>query len=270
MERVGAFISRLQQQYEQQAGHDSLLLTARMLLAELQRENSADNKNSKVAIVMPHSQAITINTLPAPDAQPIPAEQPTPDHAPEMPQPPDTLPEPEVPAEIPLEEPQEVPQPEPEEIPQVAEPSRASINTYGLRPANPAFFMPDEVPTLSQQPKKSNKDLHELNGSADGEETSLNDKLKLNGSNELMNRLQEEPIRDLKKAIGINDRYLFINELFRGDETMYERSIKTINGFSIYPEAAYWIQREMKFKLGWDDNNATVKHFNQLVKRRFS
>ncbi|HMC99953.1 MAG TPA: hypothetical protein VKH37_07365, partial [Ferruginibacter sp.] len=78
------------------------------------------------------------------------------------------------------------------------------------------------------------------------------------------------PIRDLKKAIGVNDRFLFINELFRGDESMYERSIKTINSFSILPEAEYWIQRELKVKNGWDDNDAIVKQFYQLVKRRFS
>jgi hypothetical protein len=82
-------------------------------------------------------------------------------------------------------------------------------------------------------------------------------------------KLTDSPIRDLKKAIGINDRYVFINELFRGDEVMYERSIKTINNFKILPEAEYWIQRELKVKLGWDEGSGTVKHFDQLVKRRF-
>ena len=75
---------------------------------------------------------------------------------------------------------------------------------------------------------------------------------------------------DLKKAIGINDRYLFINELFRGDETMYERSLKTINSFAIFPEAHYWIQRELKVKLGWNERSEIVGHFDQLVKRRFA
>jgi hypothetical protein len=51
---------------------------------------------------------------------------------------------------------------------------------------------------------------------------------------------------------------------------MYERSIKTINNFNIYPEAQYWIQRELKVKLSWSDNSETVKLFDQLVKRRFS
>jgi hypothetical protein len=58
--------------------------------------------------------------------------------------------------------------------------------------------------------------------------------------------------------------------LFRGDEPMYERSIKTINSFNIYPEAEYWMNRELKIKLGWDDTKEIVKHFYQLVKRRFA
>jgi hypothetical protein len=74
----------------------------------------------------------------------------------------------------------------------------------------------------------------------------------------------------LRKAIGINDRYVFISELFRGDETMYERSIKTINGFNVYGEAELWIKRELKLKLAWLDENETVRLFDQLVKRRFS
>ena len=58
--------------------------------------------------------------------------------------------------------------------------------------------------------------------------------------------------------------------VFRGDEAMYERSIKTINNFSIYPEAQYWIERELKIKLGWDNNRPAVQEFYSLVKRRFS
>ena len=102
-----------------------------------------------------------------------------------------------------------------------------------------------------------------------GSEESLNDKLK-QGKTELVEVLKETPVKDLRKAIGINDRFVFINELFRGDESMYERCIKTINSFNIYAEAEYWISRELKVKLGWDNNNSTVQQFDQLVKRRFS
>ena len=109
----------------------------------------------------------------------------------------------------------------------------------------------------------------ELNDLIKNEAFSINDQLKQREP-EVAHGFNDTPIRDLKKAIGINDRYLFINELFRGDEIMYERSVKTINGFNIFPEAQYWIERELKLKLGWNNDSIAVEHFDQLVKRRFS
>lgn len=121
-----------------------------------------------------------------------------------------------------------------------------------------------EIPTLTQQ-----HTLKEINEAVAVKHESLNDRLK-QSKIELADTLKETPIRDLRKAIGINDRFVFISELFRGDEAMYERSIKTINSFSIYPEAEYWINRELKTKIGWDDSRDLVQHFYKLVKRRFS
>ncbi|MEO6490314.1 MAG: hypothetical protein ABIO04_10270 [Ferruginibacter sp.] len=125
----------------------------------------------------------------------------------------------------------------------------------------------EDIPTLThQQPQKEKqKELHESIGNR---QTSLNDILN-QSKTELSDALQEIPVKDLKKAIGLNDRFLFIKELFRGDEVMYERSIKTINSFGIYAEAEFWIKRELKLKLGWNDTNPVVKQFDQLIRRRF-
>jgi hypothetical protein len=97
----------------------------------------------------------------------------------------------------------------------------------------------------------------------------LNDKLK-EQTRELAQKFQDVPIKDLRKAIGINDRYLYINELFNGDEAMFERSVKTLNHFSILPEAEFWMQRELRIKLGWKEDNQLVQQFVQLVRRRFA
>lgn len=121
-----------------------------------------------------------------------------------------------------------------------------------------------EIPTLALKQQEINETI-----AAQGE--SLNDKLKSKTSaNEVGTSIKSGAIKDLRKAIGINDQYLFINELFRGDQTMYERSIKTINGFNIYGEAEFWIKRELKLKLGWSENSEAVQLFDQLVKRRFA
>ena len=133
-------------------------------------------------------------------------------------------------------------------------------------PAGHQAWMGDpmiEIPTLSHQP--GNKEINDLLGGG----SSLNDKLKSGSPVELASTLKT-PVKELRKAISVNDRFLFINELFRGDEAMYERSIKTINNFRLLPEAEYWMERELKIKIGWDDSRDIVQHFYQLVRRRFS
>lgn len=77
-------------------------------------------------------------------------------------------------------------------------------------------------------------------------------------------------IKDLNKAITAQDRIAFVRELFRGDEIMFERSIKTINNFSSLTEAEYWIERELKTKNGWMSGHPVTSQFEQLLKRRFS
>ncbi|MES2646406.1 MAG: hypothetical protein V4717_05990 [Bacteroidota bacterium] len=77
-------------------------------------------------------------------------------------------------------------------------------------------------------------------------------------------------ITDLRKAFTINDKYQMINVLFRGDENMFERSIRTLNNFGSLPEARFWMQRELVVKLGWDEKEETVQRFQALVNRRFA
>ena len=120
-----------------------------------------------------------------------------------------------------------------------------------------------EIPTLALKQQEINEAM--------AQQESINDKLKYGSSNkEISHNISDGPIKDLRKGIGINDQYLFINELFRGDQIMYDRSIKTINSFNIYGEAELWIKRELKLKLGWSENSKASILFDQLVRRRFS
>jgi len=139
-----------------------------------------------------------------------------------------------------------------------------TTSTKKTDPSNLLFDPLFEIPTLSHQ-----QGVIEINELVSNQNESMNDRLKQDKT-EVVEVLKHEPIKDLRKAIGINDRFVFLNDLFRGDETMYERSIKTINSFHIFPEAEYWINRELIVKLGWDADSEIVRHFYQLVKRRFS
>ena len=87
---------------------------------------------------------------------------------------------------------------------------------------------------------------------------------------ELQEKLALEPIKDLKAAIGINDKFQFTATLFNGDEKAFEMAVKTINGFKIYAEAQFWIKSNLREQNKWDETAEVVKAFDLLVKRRFA
>jgi len=238
MQRVDTLIKKLQEQFAAKAPASQLLLTVQMLEVELYQLQLATAPGS----------AATINVdIPQTILPPAPREE---ERTVEILQ----VDESEIEKEL-------------EEIKRHAEEMQKMA--VHVKP-QVAFEQEEEqdIPTLAHhrnEPIAQKKEINETAANA----ASLNDKLK-QSKIDLGDSLIDVPIRDLKKAIGINDRFLYINELFRGDESMYERSIKTINSFSILPEAEYWIQRELKTKIGWSDSNETVKQFIQLVKRRFT
>ncbi len=236
MERIESLILKLKQQHEQNAGKAALLGTVQLLQFELSKDRTgtmASLGTAKVSVVLPSAAGIVPPMLVKEHEEyaPKPVQE----------QPISTIKEP-------------VLQTSKEEV-------KPAVQKTGQ--LDMSFDPMLEIPTLSQQTIS-----REVNDSGLQSE-SLNDKLKT-VKTELSERLKEAPVKDLRKAVGINDRFLFINELFRGDESTYERSIKTINSFNIYAEAEYWINRELKVKLGWSNDSATVQQFDHLVRRRFS
>ena len=240
MERIEALISKLKEQFEHQADPNLLLGTVQLLQFELTKMKSGSQQSlgtAKVAVMLPMANAVGAE-IQYQKYAPKPVEK--------------VLHE--------LKEPVE--RLDSHQVKETLLVDDGSVSLVQKNGQLDMVFDPMmEIPTLSHQTKEVN------DTTAQGE--SLNDKLK-QGKTELIEVLKETPVKDLRKAVGINDRFLFINELFRGDETMYERSIKTINTFNIYAEAEYWISRELKVKLGWNNEQPSVQHFDQLVKRRFS
>ncbi|MFT3737904.1 MAG: hypothetical protein QM786_04035 [Breznakibacter sp.] len=74
-----------------------------------------------------------------------------------------------------------------------------------------------------------------------------------------------KPIDDIKKAIGINDRFLFQRELFSNNAGLMDQTIDEINRLSSFTDA----QRFIQSNFDWDYNVATTETFMNLVRRRF-
>ena len=152
--------------------------------------------------------------------------------------------------------------PEPVMIPQPAPPPVAHT-PVPEKPKPATLFDEIAAPIPVPATSRENKVQESLNG------LSLNDRLRQQKV-EIAQKLGDMPVHDLRQPLGINDKYQFIQELFRGDSDLYERSIKTINECGSLQEADYWLQREIKIIQGWEDDHHLVQQFYSLLRKRFS
>ncbi|MGN7986863.1 hypothetical protein ACTJKC_05950 [Pedobacter sp. 22226] len=97
---------------------------------------------------------------------------------------------------------------------------------------------------------------------------SLNDLLaKTNSQN---NEPVKAPIADLKQAISLNEKLLFIRELFNGYNLAYSEVIDIINRMNSFEAADSYLQHNYAAKNNWASKQATVDQFYELLNRRFS
>ena len=102
-----------------------------------------------------------------------------------------------------------------------------------------------------------------------GQET-IYDRLRQQNSPTVADRLSAKPVGDLKKSIGINERFTLINELFGGNQQLFMESIDKINNVNAYEEARKMLYEELAGKLKWNTEGNTFHVLDELVKRRFN
>ena len=81
-------------------------------------------------------------------------------------------------------------------------------------------------------------------------------------------RLGTSKINSLKGAIGLNDRMLFINELFNGDSNAFNETIEKMDQLE-NNEIALRKLSEIAAKENWNKEDASVDEFAHLITRRY-
>lgn len=76
--------------------------------------------------------------------------------------------------------------------------------------------------------------------------------------------LKSRPVSNLTEAIGINDKFLFVREIFNGDQLSYNEAIVKLNNVENLADAKAVI---MSYT-GESDENSAVKQLLVLVKRK--
>ena len=122
----------------------------------------------------------------------------------------------------------------------------------GPKPGQPDLFSLDDPPEIKE--KKAVIDII----SDEKQNESIADQLQKNSK-----------VESLKKAIGINEKFYLINELFEGNLNEYNAAIETLDKLSSMDEAV----KEMKGlsdKFNWTEHAEAVDQLKQFLDRRFS
>ena len=81
--------------------------------------------------------------------------------------------------------------------------------------------------------------------------------------------LQKQPIADLMSAIGLNERYLYANDLFDGDMQEFKNAVKMLNEFENGEEAKSFFESGLRSTYNWEDDNTLAQALFSLLERRY-
>lgn len=174
------------------------------------------------------------------ESEPEPEEEPEPE--------PEEIPEPE-----PEPEPVTLPEPEPLWAPQ---PSQVRKTEPVIPPYQQPIRMPEKPPVRETVSEIS---LFQRDG-------SLNEALgKQKPGHDVASSIIEVPVADIWSAITINERFLFIRELFGNDAEGFKNTVTLLNSLSSWESA----KKFMTDRFEWDKNNPVAIDFLNVVRRRF-
>lgn len=189
-------------------------------------------------------------TTAAPETTPQPESEPTPITAP--------APEPE---EEPKMEQTEEPTEEAQEQSKVESKEQSKVESKEQPKVESKLQKPTVAPPSSPEaPGTEKKVLGELLGK---DRTSFNEKLgngQGNGSNKVLS-----PITDLRKGLGINDRFFFQRELFNGSSDVMNQTLDQLNQMNSLSSAKSFLAANFK----WKPDQEAVHAFMDLLERRF-
>ena len=77
---------------------------------------------------------------------------------------------------------------------------------------------------------------------------------------------RSEPVTDLRRAIGINDKFLMIRDLFDGDARAYEAALDKLDAFGDFDDCMIYIAENY----AWNANSDGAKFLMELLERKFA
>ncbi|SFB84531.1 hypothetical protein SAMN05421747_101479 [Parapedobacter composti] len=82
-------------------------------------------------------------------------------------------------------------------------------------------------------------------------------------------RKDTDRVTDIKSAISLNDKLLFIKDLFNGYSLAYSEAIELLNRYDDFSSADAFLQTNYAKKNNWAEKQATVDKLYAILRKRF-
>jgi len=102
-----------------------------------------------------------------------------------------------------------------------------------------------------------------------GDKPDLNQVFSTEVDPSLSGQLQKQPISDLLTAIGLNERYLYANELFGGNMEEFKEAMRRLNECENLEGAKSFCFEQLKKDYDWEDDSELFQALMTLLERRF-
>ena len=159
-----------------------------------------------------------------------------------------------IPTEAPAEAPAEAPVEIAEEIPAEA-PAEIADETPAEAPAEPEV----ELDLFGEPVLRVNEKL------GAGRSRSVGEKMEQKEA--WRTAMPGAAVKDVRSAISLNDRVLFIRELFGGDAGLFQKAVDDINAMGSLDEMVAYVNERHP---GWDLDSDTVYRLMMAVRRKLS
>jgi hypothetical protein len=128
----------------------------------------------------------------------------------------------------------------------------------------------DIQPLLAEFSKTLPLSLADIYLEEDKDQTGiLNEKLQSKDKQTLADKLAKSGGKSMMKMLTLNQRFMFVNELFEGNQNQFLSAVEQIDGLDNYKEASTLVKKSFADKYSWDMETEEVQEFMELVEKRF-
>ena len=122
---------------------------------------------------------------------------------------------------------------------------------------------------IDQEEEKNEPEIGELQFEIPiAEKPSINDVFS-NTQSSLADKLGKKPIDNLISSIGINEKFLFTDNLFNGSAEDFNEQVRLLNEKEDLSTAMVYINETLIHKYNWKTSSKHYKKFLDLIERRY-